>query len=131
MTENLNFLGYPSTFEIEDTSTCGSFKSKTNALTLPEQLQKNFKKVPKMTFFGLKYAPPPPPPPHHPLNSRSALGFRAYAGPRRRRIVREQFAASESLHFRSENNAQTTSEQLQTNFQKPPKTVFWPPKWSK
>ena len=37
----------------------------------------------------------------------------------------------ESGPFKAKNDAQTTSKQLQTNFQKVQKTTFWPAKWSK
>ena len=47
MMKNLEFRGQFSTFEIEYISSCGSVKSKNNALTLPEQLLNNFGKVPK------------------------------------------------------------------------------------
>ena len=55
----------------------------------------------------------------------------AHAGPQRREIVREHFVVIESVPFRAENNAQTTSEQLQTNFQKVQKTTFLAPKMVK
>ena len=32
---------------------------------------------------------------------------------------------AEIVHFKFKNNAQTTSEQLQTNFKKPQKTAFF------
>ena len=48
----------------------------------------------------------------------------AHAGPQRRGIVWKHFVASESVPLRAENNAQTTSEQLKTNYQKPLKTGF-------
>ena len=39
-------------------------------------------------------------------------------------IVQEHFVTIESVPFRAENNAQITSEQLQTKFKKPQKTGF-------
>ena len=51
LSENLDFRGQSSTFGAEYTSHMGLLSPKNNALTLPEHLQSNFEKVPKMTFL--------------------------------------------------------------------------------
>ena len=58
LTKNLDFRGHLSTFRAENTPKSGPSRSKNNALRNPEQLQINFTKVQKTTFFAPKIAKP-------------------------------------------------------------------------
>ena len=53
--ENLNFWGHLSTFGAENTPKSRPFKVKNKAQTLPKQVQNNFEKVDKSTFWPPKW----------------------------------------------------------------------------
>ena len=57
LTENIDFRGYSSTFGSEYISTGGDFKSKNDALTLPEQIQNKFEETPKKRLLPPKNTP--------------------------------------------------------------------------
>ena len=69
-------------------------------------------------------------------HSRSALSFRAYAGPQRRGIVPVHFVQFElKIHIKvGILKPKTMPNQLlsisKTTFKKSKKRLFWPPKWS-
>ena len=51
LTQNLDFRGHLSTFRLENIRKSRLFKAENNAQTLPKQIQNNFEKVEKSTFF--------------------------------------------------------------------------------
>ena len=51
LTHNADFEGHIPTFRAEKKAKKGHFKSKNNALILPEHLRNNFENIPKMTFL--------------------------------------------------------------------------------
>ena len=111
LAQKIDFRGHLSTFRAKNEPKSGPCKAKNDAQTTSEQLQTNFQKVQKTTFLTLKMV-------QMTLSEGKILAqkfdfrghlstFRAKNGP-----------------FKAKNNAQTTSEQPQTNFQKVRKTTF-------
>ena len=54
LTQNYDFRGHISTFRPKNTPKSGGFKAKDNAQTTSEQLQSNFQKLEKNTFYITK-----------------------------------------------------------------------------
>ena len=120
LTQNFDFRGHISTFRAENTPKNESFKAKNNAQTTSEHPKNNFQKVQRTTFLTLKMV-------------KTTLS----AG----QILTQKFEfnistfRAENTHkigrFKAENNAYTTSEHPQNNFQKVQKTTFLAPKMYK
>ena len=97
----------------------GNFESKNDTLTYPEQLQKNFEKVSKMSYLPKKIVK------NHPLwwaNFDKNFKFRVH--------IPTFWAANtaKTWHFKSNNKALTHTEHLQDNFEKVSKMIFLDPK---
>ena len=54
LSENFNFRGHLSIFGAQNTPRSRPFEGENNAQTLPKQVQNNFEKVEKSTFFTPK-----------------------------------------------------------------------------
>ena len=116
LTKNFDLRGQISTFWAENTPKNAFFKAKDNAQTTSEQLQKNFQKPQKTDFLALKMAK---------ITLSEGFDFRGHISTFRAE------STPKSTSFKAKNNAQTTSEHLQNNFQKPQKTGFLAPKMVK
>ena len=118
----MDFRGHISTFRAKNTPESWSFKAQNDAQITSEHPQNNFQKVQKTGFLTLKMV-------KMTLSEGQILtqnlDFRGHIS---------TFRAENTPKigpFKTKNHAQTTSEQLQTNFEKVQKTTLMISKWSK
>ena len=115
LTKNFDFRGQISTFRAESTPKSTSFKAKNNAQTTSEHLQNNFQKPQKTGFLAPKMVKMTPSEGQFLTKN---FDFRGQISTFRAKNT------TKSTSLKVKNNRQTTSEHLQTNFQKVQKTTF-------